>query len=129
MGDIENGALQLLQQSYHNYCCDIALEYFTIINRAQHHWTCVPLETAAVVWNLFISMNLWISVLVVGTNLTITLYWSRDVHYVAIFCDLLHMQYYGSVKMFAILILQALILQGGDNTVILPNPNSKPCET
>ena len=39
------------------------------------------------------------------------------------------MQYYGSVKMFAILILQALILQGGDNTVILPNPNSKPCET
>ena len=39
VGDIENSALQLLQQRYHNYCCeacDTVLEYFTIMSRAQH---------------------------------------------------------------------------------------------
>ena len=40
----------------------------------------------------------------------------------AIFCDILHMWYYWKVKMFVILILQPLILQGGDNIEILPNP-------
>ena len=29
-----------------DYYCDIALKYFTITNKAKHHCTCVPLETA-----------------------------------------------------------------------------------
>ena len=33
------------------------------------------------------------------------------------------MQYYLNVKLFTILILHALILQGGDNIEILPNPS------
>ena len=46
-------------------------------------------------------------------------------HCVVIFCDIVHMQYYWNMKMFAILILQALILQGGDNIEILPNPTKE----
>ena len=36
LGDIENTTLRLLQQSCCNYCHDITLKYFTIIDRAQH---------------------------------------------------------------------------------------------
>ena len=46
LGDIENSELLLLQQRHCDYCHDIALEYFTITNKAKHHCTCVPLETA-----------------------------------------------------------------------------------
>ena len=35
LSGIENLALQLLQQSHCDHCHNIALEYFTIINRAQ----------------------------------------------------------------------------------------------
>ena len=132
LGDIKNTTLRLLQQGHCDYCHDIALEYFTIIYRVQHHYTCVPLETAIAF--LSIGMNLWVSIVVVGTNLFSTLYWSimmcltwqifcNILHYVAIFCDILHMRYYWNAKMLAILILQTLILQDGDNIEILPNPS------
>ena len=44
--NIENSLLPLLQHRHHDYCCNTALEYFTKINRAQHHQICVVLETA-----------------------------------------------------------------------------------
>ena len=43
-------------------------------SRAQHHYTYVPLETA--IASLYIGMNLWILIVVVGTNLICTLYCS-----------------------------------------------------
>ena len=67
LGDIDYITLGLLQQSHCDYCHDIALEYFTIINRARHHNTCVPLDTA--IASLSIGMNLWVSIVVVGINL------------------------------------------------------------
>ena len=88
LSGIENTALQLLQQSHCDYCHDIALEYFTIINRAQHHYICLPLETA--IASLFIGMNLWVLIVVVGTNLISTLYCSIVMcitwQYSAIYC-------------------------------------------
>ena len=54
------------------YCIGIYIFYYK--NRAQHHYTCVPLETT--IASLFIGMNLWILIVVVGTNLISTLYWS-----------------------------------------------------
>ena len=74
LGDIENTTLRLLQQNHCDYCHDIALEYFTIKTSAQHHCTCVPLETAIV--SLSIGVNLWVSIAVVGTNLISILYCS-----------------------------------------------------
>ena len=74
LSKIENTILRLLQQSHCDDCHDIALEYFTIINRAQHHNICVPLETA--IASLSIGMNLWVSIVIVGTNLIGTLYCS-----------------------------------------------------
>ena len=73
-----------------DYYHDTALEYYTIINRTQHHNTCVPLETAKA--SLSIGMNLWVSVVVVGTNLIsmYTILYYNDVHYMAIFSDILH---------------------------------------
>ena len=70
MDDIDNITLQLLQQSHCDYCHNIALEHFNIINRAQHHYTCVPLENE--IASLSIGMNLYnnnILIVVVGTNL------------------------------------------------------------
>ena len=131
LGDIKNTTLQLLQQGHCDYCQDIALVYFTIINRMQHHYTRVPTAIAF----LSIGMNLLSSIAVVGTNLISTLYCSimicitwqifcNILHYVAIFCDILHMRYYWNVKILAILILQAQILQDGDKIEILPNPST-----
>ena len=61
--------------------------------------------------------------IVVGTNLISTLYCSIMMcTNMVIFCNKLCMQYW-NMEMFAILILQALILQGGNNTEILPNPS------
>ena len=88
LSGIKNTALQLLQQSHYDFCNDIALEYFTMINRVQHHYICVPLETA--IASLFIGMNLWVSIVAVGTYLISTLYWSIlmcDIwKYSAIYC-------------------------------------------
>ena len=50
-------------------------------------------------------------------NLAITLYWNIEMSTMWQICDI-SLQYHLNVKMFAILILQILILQGGgDNTV------------
>ena len=62
LGDIENSELRLLQQRHCDYCHDIALEYFTIKNKAKHHHTCIPLETATLWYeNLLYS---WVSMVV-----------------------------------------------------------------
>ena len=47
LGDIENSALRLLQQKA-SQLLPIYCNVFTIINRAQHHYTCVLLVTAVV---------------------------------------------------------------------------------
>ena len=118
LGNIENVTLWLLQQSLRLlpwYC-------ITIIKRTQNHYTCVPLETATASFS--IGMNLWVSIVTVGNKFNwYAILQYNDVHYVAMFCDILHMWYYWfrNVKMFVILILQALTLQGGDNIEILPN--------
>ena len=46
LSNIKNSELQLLQQRHCDYCHNIALEYFTVKNKAKHHHTCIPLETA-----------------------------------------------------------------------------------
>ena len=68
LGNIENTTLQLLQQSHCNYC------HNTAINRAQHHYTCVPLESATASFS--IGMNQWVSIVVVSTYLIDTLHCS-----------------------------------------------------
>ena len=87
LGDTENITLRLLQQNRCDYCHNISLEYL-LYNRAQHHCTCVPLETTTA--SLSIGMNLWVSMVVVGTNLISTLYYSIVMHnvwqYSAIYC-------------------------------------------
>ena len=62
LSDIDNITLRLLQQNHCDYCHDTALEHFTIINRARHHDTCVPLDTAKA--SISIGMNLWVSIVV-----------------------------------------------------------------
>ena len=47
---------------------------FTTISREQHHNTCVPLETA--IASLPFGVNLWVSIVVIGTNLITTQYYS-----------------------------------------------------
>ena len=107
-------SLKLLPQ----HCIGI----FYYKNWARHHYTFVPLETT--IASLSIGMNLWVSIVVIGTNLISTLYrnivmcttWQYSVIY-------LQVLFYWNVKVFAILILQALILQGDNNIEILPNPS------
>ena len=54
-GNIENSALRLLQQRHHDLCHNIALEYFTIINRARHHYPCtIKLKSVRITGKLWL---------------------------------------------------------------------------
>ena len=107
--------LWLLQQRGSNYCSNIALKYFTILSRThvQHHHTYVALVSTRVSGmntSLLGSMNLWVCISsTFGINLICTLgvlyiIWQYSVIYCT--CDIIIMW---------ILILCALIFQGGDN--------------
>ena len=74
LGNIENTTLLLSQQNHCDYCRDIALEYFITKTGYSIIIDVCPLETA--IASLSIGMNLWFSMIVVGTNLISTLYCS-----------------------------------------------------
>ena len=62
----------------------------------QHHYTYVPLETA--IASLYTSINLWISIVVVGTNLISTLYCSIMMCNV---CNILHIALNGNIPQYS----------------------------
>ena len=95
--------------------------YFTIIKSTESLNMCT-IKSCNSIWYENLSILIWICGFHYKFNNYIILEY-RDVHYVAniiicnILCDIL-LQYHLNVKMFAILILQILIVQGGgDNTV------------
>ena len=128
LGDTDNTTLWLLQKNHCDHCHSTALEYFITINMTQHHYTCVPLETA--IASLSIGMNLWVSIVVVGKNLIGTLYcsimrcimWQCSVIYWK--CDIIEMwkclrYWYWHCKVAIILIYCPTLVNCHDSVVYI----------
>ena len=82
MGNIENSALQSLQQRHHGYCHNTALEYFTITTEHSiiKHETAIPSGMKPLCWyeSVDFSISCWYKY---------TMQEYKHVHCVAIFCN------------------------------------------